>query len=148
MADLLFVVTVIPTTASVYATASWPLSEIGCKLFQYLIHVTCYSSVFTLVLLSLDRYLAVVYPVTSISLRTVCNTTLAICFVWAFTLVVCVPILFLYGTQEFQMANGETKAYCDLILGPGQGAKVYQVRPSCCYLDIRRFIRAHNLLSS
>jgi allatostatin receptor len=55
-ADLLFIVTCIPPTAIDYAMG-WPLDDQWCKIVQYLINVTTYMSVYTLVLLSLDRYL-------------------------------------------------------------------------------------------
>lgn len=41
-----------------------------------MIVVTCHASVYTLVLMSFDRFLAVVHPVTSMSLRTEKNATL------------------------------------------------------------------------
>jgi 7 transmembrane receptor (rhodopsin family) len=43
---------------------------------QYMIVVTCHASVYTLVLMSLDRFLAVVHPISSISLRTQWNALL------------------------------------------------------------------------
>lgn len=41
-----------------------------------MIVVTCHASVYTLVLMSFDRFLAVVHPVTSMSLRTERNAGL------------------------------------------------------------------------
>lgn len=41
-----------------------------CKTVQYMIVVTCLASVYTLVLMSLDRFLAVVHPISSMSIRT------------------------------------------------------------------------------
>lgn len=43
---------------------------------QYMIVVTCHASVYTLVLMSLDRFLAVVHPISSISIRTQWNALL------------------------------------------------------------------------
>ena len=77
IADLLFVLVCLPPTAVSYV-GDWPTGDIGCKLNQYLIPVAMYVSIYTLVLLSLDRYLAVVYPVKSISLRTGRNTGLGL----------------------------------------------------------------------
>jgi hypothetical protein len=59
-ADLLFIVTCIPPTAIDYAVG-WPLDDLWCKIVQYLINVTTYGSVYTLVLLSLDRYLVIMF---------------------------------------------------------------------------------------
>ena len=75
IADLLFVLLCLPPTALSYV-GDWPTGDTGCKLNQYLIHVAMYVSIYTLVLLSFDRYLAVVYPVESISWRTGRNTGL------------------------------------------------------------------------
>lgn len=46
---------------------------------QYMIVVTAHCSVYTLVLMSLDRFLAVVHPITSISIRTQWNALLLVC---------------------------------------------------------------------
>ena len=70
-----------PPTALSYV-GGWPTGEIGCKFTQYLITVLMYVSIYTLVLLSLDRYLAVVYPVKSISIRTGRNTGLGLSIIY------------------------------------------------------------------
>ena len=67
VADLLFIVFCVPFTATDYVLPFWPFGEIWCKIVQYLIVVTAYASVYTLVLMSLDRFLAVVHPITSMS---------------------------------------------------------------------------------
>lgn len=47
-----------------------PFGDMMCKTVQYMIVVTCLASVYTLVLMSLDRFLAVVHPISSMSIRT------------------------------------------------------------------------------
>ncbi|KAI9563657.1 putative allatostatin A receptor [Daphnia sinensis] len=84
LADLLFIVFCVPFTASDYALPFWPFGEVWCKIVQYLVIVTAYASVYTLVLMSLDRYLAVVHPFTSKSIRTKANTFWAIAVTWVF----------------------------------------------------------------
>lgn len=56
-ADLMFIVFCVPFTASDYVVGIWPFGLIWCKVVQYLVHVCAYSSVYTLVLMSVDRYL-------------------------------------------------------------------------------------------
>ena len=124
LSDLLFVSICIPLTAVHYAIG-WPFGSVCCKLVQYLIHVTTYSSVYTLVLLSLDRYLAVVYPVKSISLRTTCNTTVAILVTWVFTLVTCIPSLFVYDSKVLEYKHKGNRTVCTLCEGVNQ--KAYQM---------------------
>lgn len=98
-ADILFVIFCVPFTATDYIFPEWPFGDYWCKyvsayfcsfcpssLFsifyfflmqvQYMIVVTCHASVYTLVLMSFDRFLAVVHPVTSMSLRTERNAML------------------------------------------------------------------------
>lgn len=82
LADLLFIVFCVPFTASDYALPFWPFGDAWCKIVQYLVIVTAYASVYTLVLMSLDRYLAVVHPITSMSIRTEANTYWAIAVTW------------------------------------------------------------------
>lgn len=82
LADLLFIVFCVPFTAADYALPFWPFGDVWCKIVQYLVFVTAYASVYTLVLMSLDRYLAVVHPIASMSVRTEANTYLAIAVTW------------------------------------------------------------------
>ena len=84
LADLLFIVFCVPFTASDYALPFWPYGEVWCKIVQYLVIVTAYASVYTLVLMSLDRYLAVVHPFSSKAIRTKTNTYWAIAITWVF----------------------------------------------------------------
>ena len=113
ISDLLFVTICIPAAATAY-TGNWPFGDIFCRISQYMIHVTCYASVITLILLSLDRFLAVVYPVKSISWRTVCNTTIVILTSWFFILTLCTPILFFYNTRDVPY-QGENRTLCRFV---------------------------------
>lgn len=56
LADLLFIVLCVPFTAVDYMLPYWPFGDVWCKMVQYLIVVTVYASVYTLVLMSLDRF--------------------------------------------------------------------------------------------
>jgi allatostatin receptor len=67
VADLLFIVFCVPFTATDYVLPFWPFGDVWCKIVQYLIVVTAYASVYTLVLMSLDRFMAVVHPIASMS---------------------------------------------------------------------------------
>lgn len=53
-----------------------------CKTVQYMIVVTCLASVYTLVLMSLDRFLAVVHPISSMSIRTERNALMYVEWNW------------------------------------------------------------------
>lgn len=95
-ADLLFVVFCIPFTAADYVIRIWPFGELWCKTVQFLIVVTVHTSIYTLVLMSLDRFLAVVYPIASRSIRTERHTFKTIIILWIIAVVTAIPVLFVY----------------------------------------------------
>ncbi|TRY69146.1 hypothetical protein TCAL_09735 [Tigriopus californicus] len=81
---------------------------IVCKLFQFLIIQTAYVGIYTLVFMSLDRFLAVVFPIESMTWRTETNCKLVIAVTWVVTVMACVPLLFAHGVINDGIAN----AYC------------------------------------
>lgn len=99
IADLLFVIFCIPFTAIDYITTIWPFSDIWCKIVQYLIVVTANASIYTLVLMSLDRFLAVVYPITSKTMRTEKITKFAILCLWLGILLISIPVAFVHELE-------------------------------------------------
>jgi len=50
VADLSFVVVIPPSTAYVFAANAWPFGDVACRLMHYLVNVTAYVTVYTLVL--------------------------------------------------------------------------------------------------
>lgn len=98
VSDLLFVCFCVPFTALDYVTVVWPFGDVWCKTVQYLIVVTANSSIYTLVLMSLDRYLAVVYPIASRTWRTERNTVRICVLMWLVILVASLPAWFAHGT--------------------------------------------------
>jgi len=95
-ADLLFIVFCVPFTATDYALNHWPfgppLGQLACQAVQYLIYVTSSVSIYTLILMSVDRFLAVVFPVHSLEYRNVRNATIAIVITWTAIGTVSTPI--------------------------------------------------------
>ena len=70
LADLCFIIFSVPFTAVGYSLTVWPFGQIWCKISQYMIYLCAYGSVYTLVLMTIDRFLAIVYPLQSIPIRT------------------------------------------------------------------------------
>ena len=58
VADLLFVLVCVPFTASDYVLMYWPFGLFWCRTVQYIIYVTAYVSIYTLVLMAGDRYMS------------------------------------------------------------------------------------------
>ena len=63
VADLLFVCFCVPFTATDYVLSDWPFGHMWCQTVQYLIYYTSYVSIYTIFLMSIDRFMAVVFPV-------------------------------------------------------------------------------------
>ncbi|XP_072763576.1 allatostatin-A receptor isoform X2 [Anoplolepis gracilipes] len=99
VADLLFVIFCIPFTATDFVLPYWPFGNVWCKIVQYLIIVTAYASVYTLVLMSLDRYLAVVHPIASMSWRTEKHAILATGVAWVVILALSAPAMVIHGEE-------------------------------------------------
>eukprot|EP00095_Tigriopus_kingsejongensis_P000724 maker-scaffold338_size202645-snap-gene-1.15 protein:Tk00724 transcript:maker-scaffold338_size202645-snap-gene-1.15-mRNA-1 annotation:"allatostatin a receptor" len=109
VADLLFVVFCVPFTATGYAFPhSFPFGDVWCKLVQFLICQTAYVGIYTLVFMSLDRFLAVVYPIESMTWRTETNCKVIIALTWVITVMSCVPLIFAHG----EITEGATNTYC------------------------------------
>ena len=60
-ADLSFVIITPPFTALSFAFETWPFGNVMCKLMHYLLNVTVYVTIYTLVLISGIRYATIVY---------------------------------------------------------------------------------------
>lgn len=126
MADLLFIIFCVPFTATDYALPFWPFGDIWCKIVQYLVIVTAYASVYTLVLMSLDRFLAVVHPITSMSIRTERNTILAIALTWVFILITCVPVMLAHGEVTYPYAFSQ-HSVCVFLDKKGYNHPAFQI---------------------
>lgn len=114
MADLLFIVFCVPFTASDYILASWPFGSIWCQTVQYLTYVTAYASVYTLLLLSFDRFLAVVHPIAAMTIRTEANALYAICCCWVLILTSCIPLYLCHGIKK-QNYDGKVYIHCGFL---------------------------------
>ena len=116
LADLFFIVFCVPFTAAAYALPRWPFGKIWCKIEQYLTYVCAYASVYTLVLMSLDRYLAVVHPIKSISIRTERNCCIIVSLVWFIILCTNIPVLLQFDTKNYTY-QGESRTKCVNVKG-------------------------------
>ena len=109
-----------------YVLPSWPFGDVWCKVVQYLIVVTAYVSVYTLVLMSFDRFLAVVHPIASMSVRTEANTYLAIGVTWLVILAVCVPLLPAHGEFKYDFEEREHST-CMFLHMDGYSQSAFQI---------------------
>lgn len=107
LANFLLILFDVPFLATTYAMDFVWLFGKYCSAWWYLRYACNYASLYTLVLLSADRFLITFYPVSTKSIRSVRNTVAAILVLWVLVLACCVPIIFV-----FQIANYFERDYC------------------------------------
>lgn len=110
VADLLFALVVPPSTAYVLATERWLFGDVACKLMHYVVNVTAYVTVYTLVLVSVNRYMTIVHSTSTARFRTRQVTAAAIVGVWATMGLLNSPVLSIYGSRRTENGTSE----CDL----------------------------------
>ena len=87
IADISFVLVIPPCTAYVFAISGWPFGDAECRLMHYLVNVTAYVTVYTLVLISAIRYMTIVHNLRTAPIRTRRNVVIMILAIWAVMLV-------------------------------------------------------------
>ncbi|KAM6981122.1 galanin receptor type 1b [Aplochiton taeniatus] len=92
VADLLFILFCVPFQATIYFLPEWIFGAFLCKFVHYFVMVSMLVSIFTLVTMSVDRYIAVVQSKRSPSIRSKRNALIAISVIWALSLMFGVPV--------------------------------------------------------
>ncbi|XP_039273775.1 somatostatin receptor type 2-like [Styela clava] len=101
IADTLFLVT-LPFSSTQRVLLSWPFGVGMCKIVEAIKYLNYFASIFFLTAMSLDRYFAVVYVVTSSRYRTNRNTFFVCLLVWLLSFVMVIPLL-IYTKLHGQM---------------------------------------------
>ncbi|XP_034040920.1 galanin receptor type 1b [Thalassophryne amazonica] len=91
-ADLLFLVLCVPLHAAVYALPHWVFGALLCTLAHYFVMACMLVSVFTLVALSVDRYVAVVRANRAPRVRSRRTALAGVCVIWILSLILSVPV--------------------------------------------------------
>ncbi|XP_032946677.1 galanin receptor type 2 isoform X1 [Rhinolophus ferrumequinum] len=89
--------------ATIYTLDGWVFGALLCKAVHFLIFLTMHASSFTLAAVSLDRYLAIRYPLHSREMRTPRNALAAIGLIWGLSLLFSGPYLSYY--RQSRLAN-------------------------------------------
>lgn len=126
ISDLLFVSIGIPFTAADYILPSWIFGNLWCKIVQFVIYTTASCSVYTVVLMSLDRFIGAVHPIFSITLRTQKNTKAVIVVLWLVILVTCTPILLSHG-QFTTVTNSTVQHSCRFLAEEGWNQEMFHI---------------------
>ncbi|XP_021005416.1 somatostatin receptor type 5 [Mus caroli] len=99
VADVLFMLG-LPFLATQNAVSYWPFGSFLCRLVMTLDGINQFTSIFCLMVMSVDRYLAVVHPLRSARWRRPRVAKLASAAVWVFSLLMSLPLLVFADVQE------------------------------------------------
>ncbi|KAL0132796.1 hypothetical protein PUN28_000484 [Cardiocondyla obscurior] len=88
----------------------WPFGTLYCKISQFIAVLTICASVFTLMAISIDRYMAIVNPLKP---RMGKKATLCVAIIiWIIGAILSLPMLLFYTTYTQNFMNGEVRVVC------------------------------------
>lgn len=93
-ADLMLILICVPVKGIAFFAFSWTMGEVMCKLVHYVQNVSMICSVMTLTMMSIERYVAIRYPLKAKYLCTLVHAKVVIFSVWSLSFIAAVPILF------------------------------------------------------
>ncbi|XP_061782296.1 trace amine-associated receptor 13c-like isoform X1 [Nerophis lumbriciformis] len=100
-------------------TSCWTLGDVLCLLYNYLSYFMTSASVVNMVLISVDRYVAICDPLHYNTKVTVKRVQICVCLSWVFVLLYC-SIIFrdqMAHPGKYQSCNGECAAVIDYNAG-------------------------------
>lgn len=106
VSDLLFVLT-LPLRVFYFIQQSWPFGQKLCQLSVSLFYTNMYGSILFLTCISVDRFLAIVYPFRSRPLRTKRNARIVCAGVWVLVLSGSLPTGFLLNPMPNSADGGQ-----------------------------------------
>lgn len=122
--DLTFLVVCVPFMAYHYAAENWLIGEAACKLAQYLLYVTVYVTVYTLVSISVARFLHIVCAYREVRTRKFIAGLIGA--IWITMLTVNVPILLIYRVKEVSLGiAAEPYFYCGMDAHEIHGRRLF-----------------------
>ncbi|OCT92731.1 lysophosphatidic acid receptor 6 [Xenopus laevis] len=104
ISDLLFVFT-LPFRIFYFVARNWPFGDILCKISVTLFYTNMYGSILFLTCISVDRFLAIVYPFQSKTIRTKKNAKIVCLTVWVTVIAGSVPASFFRSTNAVYKSN-------------------------------------------
>src|SRR6218665_3587930 len=82
MGDFLLILFSVPFTSVIYTLPQWPFGSAICKISEFVQTLSLGVSIFTLTALSVDRFIAIVYPLASYSKRSLTRVIVASVVIW------------------------------------------------------------------
>ncbi|XP_030014716.1 opioid receptor, delta 1b [Sphaeramia orbicularis] len=100
----------LPFQSAKYLMGTWPFGELLCKVVMAIDYYNMFTSIFTLTMMSVDRYIAVCHPVKALDFRTPAKAKLINVCIWILSSAVGVPVMVMAVTNM----TDEGKTVCTL----------------------------------
>uniref|UniRef100_A0A8C1U7T6 Opioid receptor, delta 1b n=1 Tax=Cyprinus carpio TaxID=7962 RepID=A0A8C1U7T6_CYPCA len=89
----------LPFQSAKYLMSTWPFGELLCKLVIAIDYYNMFTSIFTLTMMSVDRYIAVCHPVRSLDFRTPVKAKIINICIWILSSAVGFPVMVMAITR-------------------------------------------------
>ncbi|XP_059096969.1 RYamide receptor-like isoform X2 [Tigriopus californicus] len=114
VADVIIAVFCIPFQFQAALLQRWNLPAFMCKLCPFLQHLSINASISTLVIIALDRYRGIIFPLRGSYSKL--RAKALITGIWAISIAQAIPNLIVYHVRQFQNSNGEKGCILDKSL--------------------------------
>ncbi|XP_060906860.1 opioid receptor, delta 1b [Labrus mixtus] len=95
----------LPFQSAKYLMSTWPFGEPLCKVVIAIDYYNMFTSIFTLTMMSVDRYIAVCHPVRALDFRTPAKAKLINVCIWIVSSAVGVPVTIMAVTKVTDKGN-------------------------------------------
>ena len=112
VSDVLFL-TSLPFLVTTTVLEHWIFGKAMCKIYFVLFSINFFTSVLTLTAMSVDRYLAVCHPVSSVNYRTTRIAFFVCLSIWSMSFLIMLPIILYSTTTDNRKYEG--KKTCSII---------------------------------
>ncbi|XP_030074926.1 delta-type opioid receptor [Microcaecilia unicolor] len=89
----------LPFQSAKYLMETWPFGEHLCKVVLSIDYYNMFTSIFTLTMMSVDRYVAVCHPVKALDFRTPMKAKIINVCIWILSSIIGVPIMVMAVTK-------------------------------------------------
>ncbi|CAG7686783.1 unnamed protein product [Allacma fusca] len=97
---------------STYLIASWVFGDFMCKMYHFINSLSYTASILILVVICIERYLAIIHPIRSRQILTINRLRASIVAVWIVSAIYCSPRLYYITTITIPRRDGEIETLC------------------------------------
>lgn len=116
ISDIVFLGCSLPFMVQEYLLSHLTVGVLWCKLSRYFIYTSTFVAIYTIVLMSLDRYCAIVFPLKSFRYRTNKNVAIGLTIISVCSFVASIPALLIFTPYDDNLSSDQTIGRCAVKL--------------------------------